>query len=344
MFKHPEEQCKEVKCSYKTCQKRHQKDCKWFLGESGCRHGNKCGFKHLIKKVVDEEYNLEEEIKSLKTAIMEKDESMKTLTNSIAVLDEQFNECKIKLEASKHAINQEKKGNENKTAAINSRDSIIQLKTKNETAMKAELDSVKNTLKFVKKELGRKESKTDENQLKIKGLEVNLVDKNKELEVQIRKNSVIQNLLNKKSEDLRKIEEARISISDVNEVENLKKNVLTCNICNFVGKSKSALQKHKKSKHVNKNPEDTENPAADEFANKVNDFLKSFNHLNNSEENFICDKCEANFASKEFLKIHIGATHKMKCQSCDFETGHNETMKEHIENPGIWHKNKLNFP
>ena len=88
MFKHPEEQCKEVKCSYKTCQKRHQKDCKWFLGESGCRHGNKCGFKHLIKKVVDEEYNLEEEIKSLKTAIMEKDESMKTLTNSIAVLDE----------------------------------------------------------------------------------------------------------------------------------------------------------------------------------------------------------------------------------------------------------------
>ena len=74
---------------------------------------------------------------------------------------------------------------------------------------------------------------------------------------------------------------------------------------------------------------------ADEFANKVNDFLKSFNHLNNSEENFICDKCEANFASKEFLNIHIGATHKLKCQSCNFETGHNETMKEHVENPGI---------
>ena len=33
---------------------------------------------------------------------------------------------------------------------------------------------------------------------------------------------------------------------------------------------------------------------------------------------------------KKFLQIHSEATHKEKCEDCDFETGHKEMMKEHM--------------
>jgi hypothetical protein len=41
---------------------------------------------------------------------------------------------------------------------------------------------------------------------------------------------------------------------------------------------------------------------------------------------------------KKFLQIHSEATHKEKCEDCDFETGHKEIMKEHISNPEIIHR------
>ena len=41
------------------------------------------------------------------------------------------------------------------------------------------------------------------------------------------------------------------------------------------------------------------------------------------------------------INIHIGAFHKLKCYLCEFETGHEVKMKEHIKKTWIWHtKNK----
>ena len=55
----------------------------------------------------------------------------------------------------------------------------------------------------------------------------------------------------------------------------------------------------------------------DDFANKINDFLQSANYLNNLPSNtYSCDKCDLKFASKDFLDIHKGATHKIKCEFC----------------------------
>ena len=98
-----------------------------------------------------------------------------------------------------------------------------------------------------------------------------------------------------------------------------------------------------KSKHENTNSASNPNrkeTTNDEFSDKINDFLKSVNYLNNSENNFPCDKCSLKFESKDFLNIHIEATHKIKCKVCDYETGHTDLLKEHIKNPGIWHKSK----
>ena len=96
--------------------------------------------------------------------------------------------------------------------------------------------------------------------------------------------------------------------------------------------------KHENGKSASK-PNRNETPN-DDFTDKINDFLTSVNYLNNSENNFPCDKCSLKFASKDFLNIHIGATHKIKCKVCDYETGHTDLLKEHIKNPGIWHKSK----
>jgi DNA-directed RNA polymerase subunit RPC12/RpoP len=50
--------------------------------------------------------------------------------------------------------------------------------------------------------------------------------------------------------------------------------------------------------------------------------------LNNSDEEYSCEKCSKTFASEKFLQIHSEATHKEKCTECDFETRHKEIMKE----------------
>ena len=119
----------------------------------------------------------------------------------------------------------------------------------------------------------------------------------------------------------------------------------------LLGKNKVGLAKHDKSKHEkNSKNTTTKTPTiqkqdaseSDEFTNKINDFLKAMNHLNKPQNDYSCVKCNETFDSKEFLDIHMGATHKVKCKICEFETVHKNLMKEHIEMPGIWHKTKLN--
>ena len=122
-----------------------------------------------------------------------------------------------------------------------------------------------------------------------------------ELSRQIKKNGIIQTLLNKANEDLRKTEESKTNTNETS---------LACDICDFVGKSKSGLLKHAKNKHGKKKVQEfsaKKESESDEFANRVNDFLKSVNHLNNAENNYSCDKWDSNLASKECLDIHIGA-------------------------------------
>ena len=183
-------------------------------------------------------------------------------------------------------------------------------------------------------------------EMRIKTLEQALDEKNNECHKEVRKNVVIRNLINKKDEDIRKLEE-NLKHQTENEKQTLDSNK-SCDICDFIGKSKADILKHKKIKHIKKktekNKEQVDNQKKsevrnDDFADKINDFLKSVNYLNNSESNHTCEKCSAKFASKDFLEIHIGATHKIKCDVCEFETGHKESMKQHIANPGIWHRN-----
>ena len=103
------------------------------------------------------------------------------------------------------------------------------------------------------------------------------------------------------------------------------------------------MKKSKHEKNITTTPPTIQKQDAsenDEFTNKINDFLKAMNHLNKSQNDYSCVKCSETFGSKEFLDIHMGATHKEKCEICEFETGHKDLMKEHIEMPGIWHKNK----
>ena len=72
------------------------------------------------------------------------------------------------------------------------------------------------------------------------------------------------------------------------------KNALSCNKCDFVGKSEVGLTKHDKSKHGQNNKITTKPTSdiiqkqdeSDEFTNKINDFLKSMNHLNKPQNDY----------------------------------------------------------
>ena len=183
------------------------------------------------------------------------------------------------------------------------------------------------------------QTKKENNSLQqIEELEKRLNDKDKELFKQIKRNEVIQNILDKMYEE-RNLKEGNTKVS--------VKNALSCKSCDFVGKNKVGLAKHEKTKHEQIKQKTTmqtiqkqDVTEGDEFTNKVNDFLKAMNYLNKSQNEFPCVNCSETFGSKEFLDIHVGATHKVKCEICEFETGHTDLMKEHIEMPGLWHKNK----
>ena len=76
------------------------------------------------------------------------------------------------------------------------------------------------------------------------------------------------------------------------ETKTNDQNILSCDMCDSVGKSKSGLLKHTKNKHGTKKVQGcsaTKEIESDKFTNRVNDFLKSVDHLNNSENNYSCD-------------------------------------------------------
>jgi hypothetical protein len=104
IFFHPKESCNSENCDYKTCPKRHQKDCKFFKSKKFCKHGSNCQFKHQTKKTDStngDESNekkelkskvkhLEETIKNLKTENKKKDSEIKNLHEENSHLNEKI--------------------------------------------------------------------------------------------------------------------------------------------------------------------------------------------------------------------------------------------------------------
>ena len=152
---------------------------------------------------------------------------------------------------------------------------------------------MKDALKKAKKDLVNKDTiiiskekeidvisgKLNANELKIDELGKDLGDKEKELNQQIKKNTVIQNLLNKKNEDVAEMENLNISKENNGQIQAN----FACNVCDFSGKSKSGFKKHLKNKHGKANVQDEiprksesgqfkESSEVDEFANKINSF------------------------------------------------------------------------
>ena len=68
------------------------------------------------------------------------------------------------------------------------------------------------------------------------------------------------------------------------------------------------------------------------FACDIFDFTGKFKSTGKTK---VCDKCNLNFASDDFLKIQRETRHKIKCDVCDFESGNKESMKEQLTNPRV---------
>ena len=121
------------------------------------------------------------------------------------------------------------------------------------------------------------EVKETDMETKLQELEKDLNYKNDEFLKQVKRNEIIEKVLNKKTDELKNIEKR----------ENKSKNYhLSCNMCDFRGKNKAALGKRKKSKHGEQKSEKItstndainiiENDSNDdEFDSKVNGFLQA---------------------------------------------------------------------
>ena len=310
-FVHPEESCGTSDCQNRGCPKRHQTTCKYFGTRRSCKHGSDCQFKHEEKKNEAKKENLDEDIKVLKENLKGKEEMIKAVENEIILLNDKLKEHEESESSIKYSFEFIKNEVKNKNFEIETKDQVI----------KEQADTI---------------AKSQENVI---NLEKSLVAKNIELNREMKRNEIMQKLMKKKDEDLKKFEPKLVE-KEIN---------FSCGICNFVSKNKTGLANHKTQKHKNIQKVDDnveqviktrENSNNDDFTSQVNNFLQSVNYLNNSENIYSCDKCEAKFSSKEFLGIHQGATHKIKCDECEYETGHNDLMKEHTQNPGIFHSKK----
>ena len=148
-----------------------------------------------------------------------------------------------------------------------------------------------------------------------------------EKEVQNKNKAPISNMTSEKdisipkpTEQLEKIETKRKIVK-----ETTKRNIHQCNQCNFKGKNNVTLNKHMNTKH------------GDSESHQKR--TKSVNDLN-------CVMCEEKFRYKNDLEEHInGHLEEIKevdidslkighdlyeCTMCSFESGHNDTIKEHL--------------
>jgi len=150
-FKHVKEKC-EGKCERKTCQKRHQKFCKFG---SRCRRPNTCEFKH---EVTLDELGLKADIKNLETTIKELVEENKKIKTKMVDLE-------TELKASQQRF---KKENEEKDTIIK----VLRNKLEKEeyisaeTKRKLKIKEQENVLK--EKEIGRLKEKSDKKEAAVK--------------------------------------------------------------------------------------------------------------------------------------------------------------------------------
>ena len=154
----------------------------------------------------------------------------------------------------------------------------------------------------------------------------------------MKRNDILNKLLKAK-------EEKKSHSNDVIERETPKeddkakpeKEAFSCNCCDFESETKAALKKHMNAKH-NKNQEGVSSSKAYSNKKKESEHVNFADHLNHSQETFSCKQCIQKFSSSNFLQIHVETTHKIKCEICEFETGFEESMKEHKKNPGVFHR------
>ena len=170
-FRHVKEKCEE-KCDRKTCQKRHQKSCKYGLR---CSRLKTCEFKH--------ETNPDE---VLKTVIKNLETSLKELVEENKHMKSKMSDLETELRSSQKSLLKEKE----------EKDTII---------------------KVLREKLHKEETTSAKTRKKLMNKEQEIVSKEKE------------------------IESMRINIASS---ENFK-----CDQCNFGGKDKRDLIKHKEAKH-----------------------------------------------------------------------------------------------
>ena len=139
-FFHPKDNCSDEECLRKLCEKRHPKECRYYLSQNGCKFKDKCFFKHSkshlecdicenFKVIIKKDEVLSKEIRK---TIKEKDTIIENLNAQIETLKNLNNN----LEKAKELLN-----NEDKVKDVE----ILKLTADNESLRKTYINLKKTT-------------------------------------------------------------------------------------------------------------------------------------------------------------------------------------------------------
>ena len=299
-FYHPKVSCESEKCDYKNCQNRHQKECKFFNLEKFCKHGSKCEFKHLKKKIKSKEDSLEKQDHAVDEIIKGKDDEIKNLKKSIKETKDR------KLKNNNEDL---EKQIENLKKELKIKDDLVDEYKIREERLKIDLNKMKNNLKREddnnKNKMQSKEREIQALKKEIDKFKVDLTMKNEELEsskVEIKNKD--EAILKESAKEVTRRDFDRIKFLYIKAKQDLKENTdmlnkeitalrlskskartevtpndNSCSVCEFKSKSKAGLKRHRTTQHKGEN------------------------------DNFKCRLCETKFKNQSELITHEDLEH-----------------------------------
>ena len=159
-------------------------------------------------------------------------------------------------------------------------------------------------------------------------MEVNLREKDKEIEELVDKVSNIDNVVDKLAETIKKI----------NAVEEGKKErsekSIKCSDCLFTTNSKQGLKIHMKKKHtsIQNNTFPSTCHLCETKCENSSELKKHLLTHSYKEIKYKCEECEFTGQNEVTMEVHLGKNHseKYECGLCDLEAGTLENLEIHL--------------
>ena len=298
-FLHPKESCSRIDCNYKSCPKRHQRNCKYFELKNQCKHGSECEFKHVKKQInvekTDKANDLQSKLEESEKIVGELRESLAKLKHEKAMDEKNAVKRENKLkEANKESIDREKNL---KIAVSKLREEVNKL-NKDNKEKELKIDYIKQDMKNVENQKNQCRD-CGEDFDKFSDLKEHLVENHNPLVARLKR------------------------IAQTFDIEK-KKHKLFCEISSSCKHSGNCYQDcvYTVKNFVESDSDDNEEEeeTADQVPEEITISLEKK-----------CKECDFKAKNEAGLKIHSKNKHKYQCKKCEYKTTTVPLLKQHLD-------------